>query len=390
MELFNLQGILATGSVQSVYQPVISVSRGRTVFEEALGRGLSPQGTLISPLPMIEAARSQGLLHELDRQFVSAGLRGWASRSGNVALSLNLDASCIGPHSVPYLLDLIQLYQVSPKQIIIEICENRTPSPAILTEFVKACRKHGFLIAIDDLGKEHSNLDRILALAPDLIKLDRELIMGVHLDPKKQSLVKSMARFGQECGACVIAEGVEQWEEGIDLFQGYYFIEPRRVPPRDSHWFPKAEVVRRAFRVHRANQLRRSHEIQEHLNLLCERACVSLLKKTLPELDAALARYVQHIPQLECLFVLDSWGEQISHTHVSPRMHLAKSLLYRPGEKGEDHSLKDYFAHLPRHGSYLSQPYISQATGRPCRTFSRWFFDQKQAGHVLCLDLPDV
>jgi len=397
MESLDLQGILATGSVQSMYQPVISVSKGRTIFEEALGRGISAQGNLISPLPMIEAAREQGLLHELDRQFVSAGLRGWAARSKTVALSLNLDASCIGPHTVPYLMDLVQLYHVPPQQIIIEICENRTPSPTILQDFVKACRTHGFLIAIDDLGKEHSNLDRILALTPDLIKLDRELIMNVHLDPKKQSLIKSMAKFGQECGACVIAEGVELWEEvfalleqGIDLFQGYYFIEPRRTPPPDKHWFGKAEIVRRSFRVHRANQLRRTHEIRETLNALCERACKSLFKYRHDKFDSILARYAQRLSKFECLYVLDSWGEQVSKTHLSAKMHLSKSLLFKPADKGEDHSLKDYFVNLPRLGSYLSLPYISQATGRPCRTFSRWFMDQKQTAYVLCVDLPEV
>jgi hypothetical protein len=205
-----------------------------------------------------------------------------------------------------------------------------------------------------------------------------------------------MVRFCVDCGTQVVAEGVEQWEEvfslmeqGVDLFQGYYFAQPAIHPVPKTVWSERSKILGRSFRAHRMNRQRRTKEFRELLTELCQRACRGLQHRRSEHFSRTLTRYVVGLPQIECLYLLDGWGEQITPTHFSPAIKPNRSPLFAPASSGDDHSLKDYFLNLPTDGVYLSEPYISQATGNTCRTFSRWFRDYSGKAYVLCVDLPE-
>jgi hypothetical protein len=61
--------------------------------------------------------------------------------------------------------------------------------------------------------------------------------------------------------------------------------------------------------------------------------------------------------------------------------------MFRPADKGADQSLKNYYlllmAGLER---YVSEPYISQASGNPCVTISTWFRAAGGRDLILCAD----
>lgn len=381
----------------SVYQPVISMNRRCIIFCEALGRGRDPNGEIIPPFNLFQAANTNERLTHLDRSLIHAALNGWKDRANQQLLSVNIDVRCLQNDSVDFLCRTLEESQVSPSQVILEICENKTENTDALLHFVNHSRQCGFLIAIDDLGKEYSNLDRIVSLAPDLIKLDRELITNVHQDPAKRALVRSMVRFGEECGAQVVAEGVECWEDvfalmeqGIDLFQGYYFARPRECCQEPSPWLPKLDILNKSFQAHRANEIRHVRIIRDILDGILLRVNQNLSNYHVYELDRILAHYAEAFPQIECIYTIDEWGEQISRTHFSrTKNNTPRTSLFKPACSGHNHSLKSYFQHTPKQGSFLSDLYISQATGTECRTFSQWFHDAEGQRHILCIDFSD-
>ena len=91
-------------------------------------------------------------------------------------------------------------------------------------------------LAIDDAGAGFASLMHILKLAPDFIKLDRELVSGIDFDPVRRSLADSLMRFAEDTGAKLIAEGVETETEvaalrelGISRAQGFYLARPAPV-----------------------------------------------------------------------------------------------------------------------------------------------------------------
>lgn len=91
----------------------------------------------------------------------------------------------------------------------------------------------GFLTAIDDFGAGYAGLNLLAEYQPHIIKLDRQLIIGIHDNYVKQVIVDAIIGVCSKLGMELLAEGVELEEEyhwlhraGISLFQGYYFARP--------------------------------------------------------------------------------------------------------------------------------------------------------------------
>ena len=86
---------------------------------------------------------------------------------------------------------------------------------------------------MDDTGTGFASLSLVLEVAPEFIKLDRELIANIDLDPVRRALARALVAFGNETGAEVIAEGIESAAEldvlidlGISYGQGFYLGRP--------------------------------------------------------------------------------------------------------------------------------------------------------------------
>ncbi len=89
----------------------------------------------------------------------------------------------------------------------------------------------------------------MLALSSEYLKLDRSLVTGLRSEPTRAALVAALARFSQETGSHIIAEGVEDEADlavlmasGVAYGQGYLFARP--APPWPvSAWRPAAARV---------------------------------------------------------------------------------------------------------------------------------------------------
>ncbi|MBX3634620.1 MAG: EAL domain-containing protein [Rubrivivax sp.] len=101
-------------------------------------------------------------------------------------------------------------------------------------------RRRGFTTAIDDFGAGHSGLNLLADFQPDIVKLDMALTREIDRDRVRRAIVTGIARFCEELGITVIAEGIETPAEclalqdlGIGLFQGYLFARPgfESLPP---------------------------------------------------------------------------------------------------------------------------------------------------------------
>jgi EAL domain-containing protein (putative c-di-GMP-specific phosphodiesterase class I) len=103
----------------------------------------------------------------------------------------------------------------------------------------------GARIVVDDFGTGFSDLQRVLALKPDVVKLDMSLIRDIDASLEKQRYVQDIVRTCHQLGALVVAEGIETADElkavhraGADLGQGYFLGRPV-YPPTMAKW-PRA------------------------------------------------------------------------------------------------------------------------------------------------------
>ena len=118
-------------------------------------------------------------------------------------------------------------------RMIVENLEYPYFSYEIWLEKSKSVRSMGNLLAADDFGSGINDMERVDAMKPDIVKLDRELISGIDHDSDKQNNVTRLVLDFHSKNMLVVAEGVEEKEEfdylvglGVDLFQGYYLARP--------------------------------------------------------------------------------------------------------------------------------------------------------------------
>ncbi|MDA3920568.1 MAG: EAL domain-containing protein [Salinisphaera sp.] len=99
---------------------------------------------------------------------------------------------------------------------------------------VDTYRSMGFTTAIDDFGAGYANLELLTDLRPDMLKLDRGLIIDIDQHARRQSIVDALITIGKQLDMLLVAEGVEtlaeaRWlyQRGIVLQQGYFYARPQ-------------------------------------------------------------------------------------------------------------------------------------------------------------------
>ncbi|MBZ5755695.1 GGDEF domain-containing protein [Pseudomonas sp. S5(2021)] len=241
-QLSTLDRILAQGDINTLFQPIVSLSERRILGYEALSRGPS-NSPLHSPLTLFAAARHAGRLDALELACRHSACKRFSGGKLQGKLFLNaspeslLDAS----HKTGRTLALLQELGIPPSMVVIELTE-QTPIEdfGLLDKALHHYRAMGFSIAIDDLGAGYSSLRLWSELRPDYVKIDRYFIDGIHQDRVKREFVGSILKIARASRAEVIAEGIELPEElavlaemGVDLVQGYLIGRPQEHPRID-------------------------------------------------------------------------------------------------------------------------------------------------------------
>jgi len=394
--------IILEQRIQILFQPIISIKEKRVIGFEGLTRGIDPDtGEMVPPIPLFQTARRMDRALEFDRLCRKTAVKGFLKAELNLAhmLFINFDPSILADVTIGkgWMRAVVEEEGLDPANVAIEIVESPQVSTKDLVHFVELYKRFGFLIVLDDFGARHSNLDRILSLKPDILKIDRELINGVGRDYYKQSIVASISDLAGKIGTLVLAEGVETEEDiikcyelGVNLFQGYYFARPAPPDRLLDHFCTRSiHYVSRGILHHLKDHITLEMETQEAYNTITRELCEELSGLSREAANGFLGDAVGRNDQIQCLYVLDPDGRQISHTHCTFTISSkAGHPLFKPSAKGTDHSLKSYFYYLQilKLDTYFSDPYTSLATGCICRTMSAVYQDTEGAVRILCVD----
>lgn len=318
-QLSALGNILAHGDLNSLFQPIVSLSEQRILGYEALTRGPS-NSPLHSPLTLFAVARHAGRLSDLEmlcrksacKRFSNLGLE------GKLFLNVSPESLLEASHQPGRTLKLLQAFGIPPSQVVIELTEQSpTEDFTLLDNALHHYRAMGFSIALDDLGAGYSSLRLWSELRPDYVKIDRHFIDGIHQDAVKREFVGSILKMAQASRAQVIAEGIERVEEftvlaemGVDLMQGYLLGRPQERPPRE---------VRQQLTSLQDNQTVLNDDHHDLTPLLNELPAVNQHTATAEVLEMFRAQ-----PNLNSLAVLDEAQQPIGIVH---RHSLSEALL---------------------------------------------------------------
>lgn len=242
-----LHDLLEEERVISHFQPIVHAAEPTRVFaHEALLRGLDPVGELIPPGRLFDAARDAGFLFQLDLLARRTAIYDAARNDLTGCLFINFNPTAIYDPTfcLRTTVAAIDATGFSRDQIVFEVTESdRAQDAGHLQRILTFYRSAGFRIALDDFGSGYSSLNLLHQLRPDFLKLDIELIRGVHADPYKALIARKILETARELGLQTIAEGIETPEElswvqahGADFVQGYLLGRPASVPRRGAAW----------------------------------------------------------------------------------------------------------------------------------------------------------
>jgi EAL domain-containing protein (putative c-di-GMP-specific phosphodiesterase class I) len=206
-------------------QPILDLSRAQVCSYEALARFPAPAGS--APQAWFAAAHQAGLGPALEARAVSRALEVGRDRPAGTILSVNVS---------PSVLTTPELRAVLPHDLTglqFEVTENEiVPDRAALVEVLTRLRRRGARIAVDDVGEGYAGLQRVMEIRPDVLKLDRALVSGVHREPAKAAMVDAVVRYAARTGALVCGEGVETSRDlaalaDLDVAQAQGFLVGR-------------------------------------------------------------------------------------------------------------------------------------------------------------------
>jgi EAL domain-containing protein (putative c-di-GMP-specific phosphodiesterase class I)/GGDEF domain-containing protein len=233
--LDEVRRILRDGLIRTLFQPIVRVPDREIIGYEALSRG--PEGSYLESADnLFGFTERAGMLGEVELLCVDRALQNAKKLPQGAVLFVNL--SMLGLEYIESeglgLTGRMEQAGRSPRECVLEITERTyAESASRLRERIAELRKHGFRIAIDDMGTGYSALHVLAELQPDFIKLDKMLVRDLPEEPIKRNLVSAITGFAHDSQSVVIAEGVETEDEvgtlenlGIDLQQGFFFGYP--------------------------------------------------------------------------------------------------------------------------------------------------------------------
>jgi EAL domain-containing protein (putative c-di-GMP-specific phosphodiesterase class I) len=225
-----LRRVLDARDLKVVYQPLVNLTTRKIFAYEALVR--ANREDFDSPMSLFAAAVEHQCTGELGRLIRVKALEGCTTHP----LFLNIHPAELNEKFVVQPDDPIFQHT---EDVYLEITEGVPLSHFRLCQSIlREVRGRGVYLVVDDLGAGYSNLKYIADLHPKVVKLDRDLIMGLVKDTRMFKLVSAIVVLCRDLDALVVAEGIETVEEleavqeaGAHFGQGYLLAKPAFPPP---------------------------------------------------------------------------------------------------------------------------------------------------------------
>lgn len=400
-EDYIIEDVINNGQVTVLFQPLVFIKKKRVAGYRAFCKGIDNNGAVIDAGTLVVSADKLGLILQIERLFRKKSLEGFSSfhrRDRDALLSVNVSSSAIKSGlSAKSFLSTLKSSGIDASNIIIELVESEFEDTGMLAAFASSWREAGFMIAMDDFGTGSSNWDRIALIRPDLVKLDRSIIEGISDDFFKQEVSHSLISLAHKAGALVVADGIETRDDALkmmelnaDILQGDYFSVPCRPEQASQDDIDgKIVMLSQAYRESViAGRLKAEEKRKQNLALL-DRIIADILGSGMYLPDDPINYAVKIYTSVECIYILDDKGIQLTDTVLSARVRMSGiGRIFHPDSRYSDQSNKDYYLNLvPDIPGYVSEPYISAATGNVCVTVSKRYVTVEGERRILCVDL---
>ncbi len=222
------------------YQAIFSADEQRVIGYEVLGRiqlkdDIESLGEFFHDENIPDEYRIEVddfILHNAIDEFLEL-------KEPQLLLFINRDANLLMlDHGESFLQALLNKQEkgLHLDQIVLEITEhNFRGDIEQLYHLLLYYRTYGIKVAIDNIGKASSNLDRIGLLTPDILKIDLHPLRLTSPLQSYYDVLYSISLLARKIGATLLYEDIEvnfqlqyAWKNGGRYYQGFFLNKPQR------------------------------------------------------------------------------------------------------------------------------------------------------------------
>ena len=239
------------------FQPKVNLD-GDVLGVEALVRWQHPEFGLLGPGRFMDALEQQGLVEPLTWRVLEQALKFSAATARQhgepMSVAVNIAPQVMGqPGFAARVLTLLAEHDVPASALTLEILEQPAEAsrPAALEGLLRL-RLQGCRVSIDDFGTGASNIQRLLQLPFNELKIPAQFVRGMAEDARKSAVVAAAMFMARRLALDVVVEGVETLDDfhsvmmlGSPAVQGYFIARPMAEADL-KRWL--AERERLAFR----------------------------------------------------------------------------------------------------------------------------------------------
>ncbi|MFK2823257.1 EAL domain-containing protein [Arcobacter sp. YIC-80] len=389
--------IIENSLIDIHFQPIVSVST-KTIFAlEALTR-CEYNNQNIPPDLLFKMAKQNNLLLELDilaRNKAIKKFLKYYKKNNDLILFLNFESSLLNDlesfEKINSFLETIIELKIPFKNFVLEIKEDEISNTEVLNKFCKQYKKLGFYIALDDFGTGSSTFDRINLIRPDIIKIDKSLFTDFENQINKE-IVKAIAKMSHNLGIRVLAEGVEEEQiicaslkSLINLYQGFYFSKPKAYIDNNDMEKIEEKIIYIA-NIFKEKNIKTLNDKRKFITTYDQ--MITKIISQINSLDSfilSLKKSILIYENVEAMYLIDAkTSKQVYDTFIIKNINDR----FKPTKDGFEHYLKEYYYITleSKKGIFLSQKYISYATGSLCKTFAKKFTVSNKE-YILCIDI---
>ena len=230
--------VLATRALRPVYQPIFSMTTGRTIGFEGLVRP-TDSAPFADASALFTAAEAADRTVELDfacLETVAAGVR---LPDSDAYISVNLSPLTLESSlfRAGELKAIFNRHGIALDRVVLEMTEREhVEDLEQLRKNVDACRRAGMRLAADDVGAGNAGLRLLSEVHFDIVKVDLSLVQGGVLHDPQHAVLVALQQLAAQWNASIVAEGVETSGQlgvvrslGISAGQGYLLGRPTSV-----------------------------------------------------------------------------------------------------------------------------------------------------------------
>jgi len=368
--------------VEPFYQAIFSADEQKVIGYEILGRIYYEEewkslGSFFHDDTIPEEYRI-----EVDDYIVRKALQEIIEIDEDILIFLNRDANLLMlDHGESFLNLLLQEREngLNLERIVVEITEHNFKGDiGQLQHLLTYYQTYGIKIAVDNIGKESSNLDRIGHLTPNILKIDLQPLKKSSPSPTYLDVLYTISLLARKIGATLLYEDIEAnfqlrhaWKNGGRYFQGYYLHEPSR-----------GFIDRNIMKEHLQHEFQQFiHDEKKRLELLFERSLefhtkigqlIIKYKKSLQNYRDLITNLAEELTDCSFrIYICDENGFQQSGNILKTD----QGWIYQPEYYMKNWSWRPYFLEnimrmrINKRG-FFSDLYSDIETGETIRTFS--------------------